>query len=131
MESRFAPRGLMVVIHSFFDESGKFHDQKWVSFCGFAASDSQLKDFDKHWEDQLRRTGLDGLHWVKARRHNQPLSHKIGAQTFKQRIDELKPFADCVNDYLGLGLACTFEVTGWTSFAPDSKKLLGGSDNPF
>lgn len=121
----------MAVIHSFFDESGKFHDQKWVAFRGFVASQSQLQEFDKQWNYQLRRTGMDALHWVDARRNGKALSSKIGPQSLEERLKELQPFADCVNDYLGLGVACVFEVTGWTSFAQDSKKLLGGSDNPF
>ena len=131
MESRFTAERFMGILHSFFDESGKFQDHQVVAFCGFGASESQLADFDKQWNNQLRRTGMEALHWVKARRNGQPLSSRVGPQTSKERINELKPFANCVNDYLGLGIATAFEVTGYTSFAPESKKLLGGSDNPF
>lgn len=121
----------MGIIHSFFDESGKYQDHNIVALCGFGASPSQLKAFDEQWENQLRRTGMDALHWVKARRNGKALSRKIGPQKLKDRINELKPFADCINDYLGLGVASAFAVTGYTSFAPESKQLLGGSDNPF
>lgn len=121
----------MSIFHTFFDESGKFKDHKVVAFCGFGASPSQLKEFDAQWGNQLRRIGMDALHWVDARRCGKPLGRSIGEQTLGERIKELRPFADCVNDYLGLGAACVFEVTGYTSFAKESKKLLGGSDNPF
>lgn len=121
----------MAVLQSFFDESGKFQDHQVVTFCGFGASDSQLRDFNKHWENQLRRCGMDALHWVKARRCGKALGDNIGPQSPKERINDLKPFADCVNDYLGVGVATVFEVSGYTSFAQDSKKLLGGADNPF
>jgi hypothetical protein len=131
MGSRFSPQTFMGILHSFFDESGKFQDHQIVAFCGFGASPSQLKDFDAQWENQLRRTGLEVLHWVKARRYGKRLSPKIGEQSLKERMSELKPFADCINDHLGIGVATAFEVKGYTSFAPKSKKLLGGSDNPF
>jgi hypothetical protein len=131
MESRFTPETFMAILHSFFDESGKFQDHRVVAFCGFGASPSQLLEFDKQWDNQLRRTGMEALHWVKARRYGKALSRKIGPQTLKERIADLKPFADCINDYLGLGVATSFEVHGYTSFAQDSKNLLGGSDNPF
>jgi hypothetical protein len=121
----------MAIFQSFFDESGKFQDQQIVAFCGFGASEPQLKEFNKQWENQLRRCGVDALHWVKARRGGKALGDNVGPQQLKERINDLKPFADCVNDYLGLGIACAFEVTGYTSFAKDSKELLGGSDNPF
>jgi hypothetical protein len=121
----------MAILHTFFDESGKFQDHKVVGWCGFGASSSQLIDFNKQWNSQLRRTGMSCLHWVKARRYGQPLSRKIGPQTLKERINELRPFADCINDYLGVGIACAFEVKGYTSFPQRSKDLLGGSDNPF
>src|SRR5271166_1007474 len=121
----------MAFLHSFFDESGKFKDHKVVAFCGFGASDSQLREFDAQWENQLRRCGMDALHWVDARRCGKRLGRNIGAQTLKERINDLKPFADCVNDYLGLGVANVFEVTGYTSFAQEAKNLLGGSENPF
>jgi len=131
MESRFTPETFMAILHSFFDESGKFQDHRVVAFCGFGASPSQLMEFDKQWENQLRRTGMEALHWVKARRYGKALSRKIGPQTLEERIADLKPFADCINDYLGVGVALSFEVHGYTSFAPQSKQLLGGSDNPF
>ncbi|MGB9233012.1 MAG: DUF3800 domain-containing protein [Terriglobales bacterium] len=121
----------MGILHSFFDESGKFQDHQIVAFCGFGAFPSQLRDFDAQWENQLRRTGLEALHWVKARRYRKRLSRRIGPQSLKERMDELKPFADCINDYLGIGVATAFEAKGYTSFAPESKKLLGGTDNPF
>jgi hypothetical protein len=121
----------MGILHSFFGESGKFQDHQVVAFCGFGASDTQLKEFDKQWENQLRRCGMDALHWVTARRCGKALGDNIGSQSLRERINDLKPFANCVNDYLGLDAACVFEVTGYTSFAQDSKNLLGGSDNPF
>lgn len=131
MDSSLTAEGFVGILHSFFDESGKFHDHEMVAFCGFGASESQLVDFGKQWNNQLRRCGMDALHWVKARRNGKELGRNIGAQSLSDRISDLKPFADCVNDYLGLGIACVFEVTGYTSFAKESKELLGGSDNPF
>lgn len=131
VDSRFEPEKLVGILHSFFDESGKFQDHEVVALCGFGASELQLRDFDKQWKSQLRRCGMDSLHWVKARRNGKPLGKNVGPQTLKQRINDLKPFADCVNDYLGIGISLAFEVTGYTSFAQDSKDLLGGVDNPF
>lgn len=131
MEDRFTRETYMGILHSFFDESGKFKDHQVVAFCGFGATRAQLKDFDEQWEKQLRRTGMNALHWVKARRYGKALSRKIGPQTLKDRMNELKPFADCINDHLGIGIACAFEVKGYTSFKQRSKELLGGSDNPF
>jgi hypothetical protein len=78
MESRFTPETFMGILHSFFDESGKFKDHQVVAFCGFGASQSQLLKFDEQWNNQLRRTGMTAMHWVKARRYGQRLSPQIG-----------------------------------------------------
>ena len=130
LDSRFRPERFMGILHSFFDESGKFQDHQVVAFCGFGASDTQLKEFDKQWENQLRRCGMDALHWVDARRCGKRLGKNIGSQSLRDRINDLKPFADCVNDHLGLGVACVFEADGYAAFSQDSKTLLGGNDNP-
>jgi hypothetical protein len=121
----------MGIFQTFFDESGKFGDHKVISLCGFGSKPSALKKFDEDWESQLRRTGMTALHMVDACRINKRLSPSIGAQTLKDRINELKPFADCVNNHLELGVANVFEVEGYTSFSVRSKKVLGGTEDPF
>jgi hypothetical protein len=121
----------MAFFQSFFDESGKFKDHNVIAFCGFGSSPSGLVEFDKQWNRQLRRTGMRALHMVNAQRINKSLSPTISPQTLKDRINELKPFADCINDYLELGIACVFEVEGYTAFPFQSKQLMGGSSNPF
>jgi Protein of unknown function (DUF3800) len=134
----------MAFFQSFFDESGKFKDHRVVAFCGFGSYPSELAEFDKQWNYQLRRTGMSALHMVDAYRIGKKLSPTIGPQTLKERINELKPFADCVklgerigimcdddeetawnciNDYLGLGVACVFEVEGCYALYRRVKKL--------
>jgi len=131
LDCRFSPEEFMGIFHTFFDESGKFKDHKIISFCGFGSKAGTLKDFDGDWEYQLRRTGMDALHMVDACRINKPLGRLIGAQSLPDRINDLKPFADCIRNHLELGVATVFEVEGYTSFTEMAKKALGGSDNPF
>ncbi len=121
----------MGIFQTFFDESGKFKDHKIISFCGFGAKAGNLKDFDSAWEYQLRRTGMNALHMVDACRINKRLGRLIGAQSLSDRINDLKPFADCIRNHLELGVATVFEVEGYASFTDMAKKALGGSDNPF
>lgn len=131
LDCRFSPEEFMGIFHTFFDESGKFKDHKLISFCGFGSKARTLKDFDDDWEYQLRRTGMDALHMVDACRINKPLGRLIGPQSLADRIDDLKPFADCIRNHLELGVATVFEVEGYKSFTEMAKKALGGSDNPF
>ena len=45
----------MAIIFAYFDESGKYHDKKVVTFCGVCASASKIQSFEDDWNSLLRK----------------------------------------------------------------------------
>src|SRR5882762_5798103 len=84
---------LMAIVKFFCDESGKHQDHPVVTFCGVAASQPRLQQFDDAWNTLLRQSGLLDLHMKRASGYTIKLSEKITAQTVDERIEALKPFA--------------------------------------
>jgi len=120
----------MAMFQIYFDESGKFKDQKIVSFCGVCAPVSRMQKFEDEWNGILRRYEMRGLTMKKALRPTVGLSKVIRPESIPQRIESLKPFADCIRENLELGVATAIDVDGYADLSVEAKKRLGGSDNP-
>ncbi len=120
----------MAVFQAFLDESGKFKDHKVVSFCGLAAEVGRMRQFSDEWERLLRRYELPSLTMKRALRINVKLSPQIKAQSPQERIEALKPFADCIREYAEVGIAIAIDVDAYSALSVEAKKRLGGSDDP-
>ena len=120
----------MAFFRSFFDESGKFHDHRVISFCGVLASPDSLTSFDIAWDTLLRKNGLTCLHTKEALRAKRSLSPVIRSQSFAERCEVLRPFVDCIVDNLDLGIGIVIDVTSYSKWTPAAKKRVGGSDDP-
>lgn len=127
---RLSGQLLMGFFHSFIDESGKFQDHRVVSMCGVVSPDASLVRFNDAWGALLRHYELPFLHMKKALRPNVALSKLIRKQTIAERIEVLKPFADCIAENLELGIALAFDVAGFSKWNPAAKKRIGGTDDP-
>ena len=123
----------MAILYGYFDESGKQADHQVISFSGVCAPLSKLEDFDNEWKLHLRRCGLQSLHmkYVTDLDLDNGSSMPKG-QSADERIEVLKPFADCINKHLELGLMQTWDVKGFqTSLSPEAKKKLGSPTDPY
>lgn len=120
---------LMGIIHGYFDESGKV-DKPVVAFCGLVGASSRIQSFDDEWNGILRSYEMDFLTMKRAFKANAPLSPRIRKQSFAERIEALKPFADCIRKHFEYGIAAAVDVAAYKALSRGAKKQLGGSDNP-
>jgi hypothetical protein len=117
------------ILHGYFDESGKV-DKPVVAFCGFIATASKIQPFEDDWNSILRGYEMGALHMSKAFNANLPLSPKIRKQSFAERIETLKPFADCIRKHFEYGVAIAVDVAAYQGLSKNSRNSLGGSENP-
>lgn len=120
----------MAVLQAYFDESGKWKDQKVVSFCGVCAPHSKIQQLDEDWRSLLRRYGMPALHMKEAFRLKRPLGKNIKAQTTSERIEALKPFADVIRENMEIGVVVAIDVGAYSQLSHAAKQRLGGSDDP-
>jgi len=121
----------MAIIRFFCDESGKHKDHPVVTFCGVAASQPKLQQFDDAWDALLRQSGLTELHMKRASEYTRGLSGKIPKQAVDERIEALKPFADCINNHLEIGLIQAWDVKGFNALSESARRKLGGAADPY
>jgi hypothetical protein len=121
----------MAIFHAFFDESGKKTDHPVVTFCGVCVSQSKLEQFDKAWIGLLQYYDLSYLHLAEALRPFVKLSDKVPKQSVSERIETLKPFADCINNHLELGLLQAWDVKGFNSLSKNARAKLGSPTDPY
>jgi hypothetical protein len=120
----------MAIVNMYFDESGKHHDHPVVTLTGMCVSESKLAQFDNAWNTLLRQYGLRALHMVDAMT-NKKLSPTIPAVTVSERIEAMKPFADCINTNLEYGLIQALDVKGFRALAKGVRAGLGNPDDPY
>jgi hypothetical protein len=121
---------IVMLVNSFFDESGKFNDHRVVSFCGVCLTPHALKMFDEKWESLLRVSELPFLTMKRALEAHRQLSAVIPKQEPKERIEALKPFADCIRDHIEMGVAIAIDVEGFSQLSEKAKKKLGHTKDP-
>jgi hypothetical protein len=123
---------LLAIIHAYFDESGKKSDHPVVAFSGVCVGRDKLDDFDIAWRTLLRQYDLPALHMAKVSRSSQKVGSKMKAnQTWAERIDCLKPFADCINAHLEIGLIQAWDVKGFWAIGKAERKALGSPTDPY
>jgi hypothetical protein len=121
----------MALIAAYFDESGKPHDHPVVTFCGVCGPLSRVRHFDDHWEGLLRYYGIEELHMTEAANPTQELSGRLPRQSVSERMDALKPFADCINEHLELGLLQAWDVAGFSGLSKQARTALGDPKDPY
>jgi Protein of unknown function (DUF3800) len=122
----------MGIFQVFFDESGKQSDHPVVTFAGVCAGESRLAAFDAEWNILLDKYGIGDLHMKKASDLNADLGPLMPpGQSFEERIEALKPFADCINEHLELGLIQAWDVKGFRAMDKKVKEGLGNTDDPY
>jgi hypothetical protein len=122
----------VAVINCYFDESGKMNDAPAISFSGVCVKQSALAKFDDEWKELLRHFGLPSLHMKEISDLNIEVCPSIPAnRTFKDTINILKQFADCMNDHLEIGIIQAWDVPGFKALDPTVVKGMGSPTNPY
>jgi len=121
----------MAILSSYWDESGKFKDHKTISFCGLCLSSGKLEKFHEDWKELLRRNELPYLKVSDALNAHHQLSPIIPAQTFRERIDALRPFVSCLTQWFELGVAVGVNVEAFQRSPEHLKRRISGGNNPF
>lgn len=120
----------MAVIHGFFDESGKQADHPVVAFSGVCAYQPQLESFNNTWNKLLTHFDLKSFHMRDLAQFRRAFSSKmLSASHAADRLELLKPFADCINDHLQIGLISAWDVEGFKSMSKQTKVELGSVDD--
>lgn len=122
----------MAILYGFFDESGKQGDHPVVTFSGVCAIESKIPAFNQAWSGLLDQYGIDSLHMVRAGRLKEKLGDKMSRdQSARDRTEALKPFADCINEHLELGLIQAWDVKGFSALPEAARRKLGHVDDPY
>jgi hypothetical protein len=121
----------MGILSAYFDESGKSGDHPVVTFGGVCGSRARVSHFTDNWEGLLRWYQLDELHMKRAGNPSFALSNKIPPHTLPERIAALKPFADCINESLEVGLLQAWDVEGFKNLSQRAKRGLGDPRDPY
>jgi hypothetical protein len=120
----------MAIFYGWFDESGKHHDHPVVSFSGVLGPHERLAAFEDAWKELLRRYGWASLHMTKVLSVKK-FSKYVQADTKEERIEALKPFADCISKHFELGFIEAIDVKGFKSLAENVRIQLGSPDDPY
>jgi hypothetical protein len=117
----------MVTLTSYFDESGKFADQRVVVFGGVVAVVHE--PFFEDWEKHLLRNGLQTLTMKEALRHDRPLSESNPALGVDARVEALLPFIKCIRKHLLAISGVALDVEAFRSLPSHYHQILG--NDPF
>lgn len=119
----------MAILYAYFDESGKKGDHRVVAFAGMCATEKRIEIFDEEWQGLLRTYGWKTLHMKELMRRRK-FSHRIDANTPRERADALKPFADCINEHLQFGMVMAMDVNGFNNLPKGTRAGLGNPKDP-
>jgi hypothetical protein len=120
----------MAIFYAYFDESGKQGDHPLIALSAVCASQLGVQRFENDWRALLRQYGLQDFHMVKAVRFSRKWGN-IPKQTIQERIEAIKPFADCITDNLELGVIQAWDVKGFRAIPREVLLKIGNPDNPY
>ncbi len=127
----FERKPFMAILSAYFDESGKSHSQRVVTFCGVCAPANKIQSFEDEWNGLLRRYGMPYLSMKEALRLKKPLSKNVKALGKRERIDALEPFSDCIREHIELGISVAVDVQAYEKdLSVEARRRLGGSPDP-
>jgi hypothetical protein len=123
---------LMAVLYFYTDESGKYRKNPVITVSGVGATSERLGKFNTEWVALLRSCGLGELKMSRAGDLTQAVGPKMpSGQSIEERTQALLPFADCINEYMEVGLMQGWDVRGYNNLPLEVKNNLGGSHDPF
>lgn len=83
-------------------------------------------------EGSARAIHMSELHTVKVARLNQKVGSKfLPGQTGAERVELLKPFADCINSCMEIGMLQVWDSKGFGYIPEKQKRGMGGGKTPY
>jgi hypothetical protein len=123
---------ILAFIHVCCDESGKHKNDRVVCFAALCVKAKALAHFDARWEVLFQQYQLDELHMVKVSRLSQTVgSNFIKGQTVPERVELLKPFADCINDHMETGMVHICDSEGFAMIPEKQREALSNLNDPY
>jgi hypothetical protein len=122
-------RNFVLTLMSYFDESGKFKDQRVVAFGGVIGIASHMDPFFEEWHKCLYQNGLPVLSMKQALRHDRPLSEKNPALGLRARIEALLPFILCIRKHLLAITGIALDTEAFRALPSHYHQILGS--DPF
>ncbi|MHB8487063.1 MAG: DUF3800 domain-containing protein [Candidatus Acidiferrales bacterium] len=120
----------MAVLQVYLDESGKQSDHALIAICCVCAPARKIDKFGDDWNGLLRQYGVAEFHMKRASQYSRSWG-KVPKQTLDDRIEALKPFADCIGDNLELGIIQAWDVKGFKEIPPQFRAKIGNVQDPY
>ncbi|MGB7496317.1 MAG: DUF3800 domain-containing protein [Candidatus Acidiferrum sp.] len=120
----------MAVLQAFFDESGKQSDHPLIAVCCVCAPLAKIENFNDNWNRLLRKYGVPDFHMVRASKYLRRWGN-VPEQKLDERIESLRPFADCIVDNLELGLVEAWDVKGFKAIPSQLRMKIGNVQDPY
>jgi hypothetical protein len=118
----------MAILHLCLDESGKFRDSDYVSFCGYVSYAHDWEAFSQDWMSALLSEGLSVLHTTDAYRFNgdewKAKKAAWGTDAEAERDALLLRFAAIVNKHAGPCVGAAVDAAHYRKMASDFRKRL-------
>lgn len=120
----------MAILQVYLDESGKQSDHPLIAVCCTCGPQMKTDKFSDDWKALLRRYGVSEFHMKRACEYSRSWGN-IPKQTLEERMEALKPFADCICDNLEAGWIQAWDVKGFRAIPPDARKKIGNAQDPY
>ncbi len=120
----------MTVLQAFFDESGKQSDHPLIAVCCVCGTSAQMNKFDDYWRALLEKHSVSDLHMKRASDYKRSWG-TLPKQTVEERIEGLKPFADCMGENLQFGLIEAWDVKGFKAIPAQARNKIGNPQDPY
>jgi hypothetical protein len=120
----------MSILQAYLDESGKQSDHPLIAVCCVCAPKAKIDGFDEKWSALLRQYHLPEFHMVRAMQYFRGWGN-IPRQSLDERIESLKPFADCIGENLELGLIQAWDVKGFRKIPQEHRNKVGNIRDPY
>jgi hypothetical protein len=115
-------------LYCYFDESGKHHDHRYVTFSGFASTFETWRAFQPRWTYWLRHYGIPVFHAAEALRYSQPYGKMAAAKNATERAQDILPFIREIAFGLELGIYHGVDVAAYRQFGNKLQRELGIHD---
>lgn len=125
------PKGLVLMIHLFLDDSGKESDagMPWVCMAGYLATVDQLLALNQKWVSLLLTHGVHEVHMKKLI----PLGgmYEPLGWTKQKRDEVLADFVQAINKSQMVGVGVAVETAAWRKRKKQHPKLNWGTAQQF
>jgi hypothetical protein len=104
----------MAILHACLDESGKFKDSEYVSFCGYISDVERWETFSREWDDLRTKRGVPPIHTASVK-----------------DIALLLEFAEIIQKYALRAIGVAVDVNAFISRSEKFKKRFHKGDPHF